>query len=65
MVHPENASQAVCRRPMRRGRLTVPPAPGTRPRPISGSAISVSSAATTVVENAASSMPDPMQAPCR
>ena len=27
---------------MRRGRLTVPPAPGTRPRPISGSAICVS-----------------------
>ena len=42
MVQPENASQAVRRRPMRRGRLTVPPAPGTSPRPISGRAICVS-----------------------
>ena len=41
-LRPEKASQAVRKRPMRRGRLTVPPAPGTRPRPISGSAICVS-----------------------
>ena len=46
MGRPEKASHAVRRRPMRRGRLTVPPAPGTRPRPISGSAICVSGAAT-------------------
>jgi formyl-CoA transferase len=64
IVLPENASHAVRRRPTRRVRLTVPPAPGTRPRPISGRAIRVSAAATTRSANAASSMPDPTQAPC-
>ena len=46
-----------------RGKLTVPPAPGTRPRPISGSAICVSAAATTMSVNAASSIPDPNVVP--
>lgn len=47
MCSPVSARRAVRWRPMRRGRLTVPPAPGIKPRATSGSANIVSGAATT------------------
>jgi hypothetical protein len=47
MRAPLSASHAVRWRPMRAGRLTVPPAPGTSPIPISGSAKNASSRAVT------------------
>ena len=47
------------RRPMRRGRLTVPPAPGMRPSRTSGSEMRVSGVATTRPAKAASSIPEP------
>ena len=59
------ASQAVRWRPMRRGRLTVPPAPGSRPRRTSGSQKNASGVEVMVLVKAGSSMPAPTQAPWR
>ena len=61
---PLSASQAVRWRPMRRGRLTVPPAPGTRPSATSGSWKKAPGSATTRRQKAGSSAPAPTQAPC-
>ena len=60
---PVNPSSAVRWRPIRRGRLTVPPAPGTRPRDSSGRAKRVSGWATTRPAKAGSSTPAPMHEP--
>jgi hypothetical protein len=57
-------SHAARQRPIRRGTLTEPPAPGTRPMPTSGSAKKASGAAVIRLAYAAISMPAPMQAPC-
>ena len=48
---------------VRRGMLAVPPAPGTRPSPSSGSEITVAAWATTWPASAGTSMPAPMHAP--
>ena len=48
ITDPLRARAAVRWRPMRRGMLTVPPAPGTRPRASSGRAMRVSGAAVDV-----------------
>ena len=64
MGSPVRARSAVRWRPMRRGRLTVPPAPGIRPRDTSGRPKVASALATTRPANAGSSTPDPRQAPC-
>ena len=64
MASPVRARSAVRWRPMRRGRLTVPPAPGIRPRDTSGRPKVASALATTRPANAGSSTPDPRQAPC-
>ncbi len=57
-------SHAARQRPIRRGTLTDPPAPGTRPMPTSGSPKNASGAATTRPAYAAISVPAPIQAPC-
>ena len=49
---------------MRRGMLTVPPAPGISPKPTSGSAKILSGLALIRPANAGSSMPAPIHAPC-
>lgn len=64
-VSPDRARYAVRSRPIRTGRLAVPPAPGISPIPTSGNRITVSGAASTRPANAASSIPAPTQAPCR
>ena len=51
------AASAATRRDARRGIDTVPPAPGTSPRPSSGRPRRASSVATTRAANAGSSMP--------
>ena len=61
---PVSISHAARQRPIRRGTLTEPPAPGTRPIRTSGSAKKASGAATTRPAYAAISMPAPTQAPC-
>ncbi len=63
IASPDRASQSVRSSPIRRGMLTVPPAPGTRPIATSGSRNVASAAATTRPAKAGSSTPAPTQAP--
>src|SRR5581483_3097405 len=64
IASPLTASHPARSRPIRRGRLTVPPAPGTRPMATSGRRNVVSGRAMTRPANAGNSVPAPTHAPC-
>ena len=64
IVRPDSTRYAVRHRPMRRVMLTVPPAPGIRPRLSSGRPSTASGRACTHPQNAAISSPLPSTWPC-
>jgi len=64
MVVPVRHIRAACWRPMRRGTLTVPPAPGMSPMETSGRENVAESVASRLPAKAANSTPAPTAGPC-